>query len=206
MQIITKYFPNLTEHQHQQFVELLKMYPYWNDKINVISRKDICNLEINHILHSLSIAKFISFTDGTSVLDFGTGGGLPALPLAVLFPHVQFHLVDRVGKKLRVAQDIAQNAGINNISIQHGDIKEVKGKYDFVVSRAVMELSQMVPLLQRLIANKSNNAMPNGLITLKGGDLTSEIAPYSAKVIVDELNNYFEEDFFKTKKIVYLPI
>ena len=206
MQIITKYFPNLSERQRQQFAVMLSLYPEWNEKINVISRKDIDNLEVNHILHSLSIAKFITFSDNTKILDFGTGGGFPALPLAVLFPNVKFHLIDRIAKKLRVAQDIATNAEIDNISIQHGDIKEVKGKFDFVVSRAVMELSQMIPLVKKLISNENNNAIPNGLLTLKGGDLTSEISPYSSKVLVDDLSNYFEEDYFKTKKIVYLPL
>lgn len=206
MHIIIKYFPQLSEQQRQQFAEMLSLYPEWNEKINVISRKDIDNLEINHILHSLSIAKFVSFSEGTKILDFGTGGGFPALPLAVLFPKVKFHLLDRIGKKLRVAQDIANKAGIENISIQHGDIKEVKGNFDFVVSRAVMELGEMVPLVKRLISKENHNAIQNGLLTLKGGDLTAEVAPYASRILIDDLSIYFDEDFFKTKKIIYLPL
>lgn len=206
MHIITKYFPQLSEQQLQQFAVMLSLYPEWNERINVISRKDIENLEINHILHSLSIAKFVSFSEGTKILDFGTGGGFPALPLAVLFPKVKFHLLDRIGKKLRVAQDIANKAEIENISIQHGDIKEVKGNFDFVVSRAVMVLGEMVPLVKRLISKENHNAIPNGLLTLKGGDLSTEVAPYSSRILIDNLSSYFDEDYFKTKKIIYLPL
>ena len=147
MEFITKYFPELTDQQRQQFETLLRLYPEWNAKINVISRKDIDNLELNHIVHSLSIAKFVKFTPGTTVLDLGTGGGFPAIPLAVYYPQVQFHLVDRIGKKLKVAQDVAQQAGLTNVTLQHGDIKEVKGTFHFVVSRAVMDLGDMVPLV-----------------------------------------------------------
>lgn len=206
MHIITKYFPQLSEQQLQQFAVMLSLYPEWNERINVISRKDIENLEINHILHSLSIAKFVSFSEGTKILDFGTGGGFPALPLAVLFPKVKFHLLDRIGKKLRVAQDIANKAEIENISIQHGDIKEVKGNFDFVVSRAVMVLGEMVPLVKRLISKENHNAIPNGLLTLKGGDLSTEVAPYSSRILIDNLSSYFDEDYFITKKIIYLPL
>lgn len=182
------------------------MYPEWNAKINVISRKDIDNLEVNHILHSLGIAKFVAFTPGTHVLDLGTGGGFPALPLAVMFPQVHFHLVDRIGKKLRVADDMARQAGLDNVTIQHGDVKEVKGSYDFVVSRAVMPLGDMVPLVKRLIGKTDHNSVPNGMICLKGGDLNAEIASFKKLVLIDELANFFTEEFFTTKKIVYLPI
>ncbi len=204
---IIKYFPHLTNEQKRQFAILEAEYPQWNEKINVISRKDIDNLEVNHILHSLAIAKFTDFAEGTRILDFGTGGGFPAIPLAVLLPGCKFHLVDRIAKKLRVAQAVAQAAGLRNITIQHGDIKEVKGKFDFVVSRAVMEMGKMVPLLKRLVdSDNGKNALPNGLICLKGGDLTDELAPFASSVVVDELNLHFDEPFFETKKIVYLPL
>ena len=207
MEFITKYFPELTDQQRQQFKTLLRLYPEWNAKINVISRKDIDNLELNHIVHSLSIVKFVKPTPGTRVLDLGTGGGFPAIPLAVYYPQVQFHLVDRIGKKLKVAQDVAQQAGLTNVTLQHGDIKEVKGTFHFVVSRAVMDLGDMVPLVRRLIDKKQQqNAVPNGLIVLKGGDLTAEIAPFRRQVLVEDLSTHFDEEFFKTKKLIYLPL
>lgn len=201
-----KYFPELDERQREQMASLESLYPEWNEKINVISRKDIANLEINHLLHSLGLVKFVKFTPGTRVMDLGTGGGLPAIPLAVYYPKVSFHLVDRIGKKLRVAQDIAQRIGLTNVTFQHGDVKEVKGKFDFVVSRAVMELGELVPLVKRLIAPDDHNAIPNGLICLKGGDLNSEVSKFRNQVLIDELSSYFKEDFFKTKKVLYLPL
>lgn len=201
-----KYFPELDERQREQMASLESLYPEWNEKINVISRKDIANLEINHLLHSLGLVKFVKFTPGTRVMDLGTGGGLPAIPLAVYYPEVSFHLVDRIGKKLRVAQDIAQRIGLTNVTFQHGDVKEVKGKFDFVVSRAVMELGELVPLVKRLIAPDDHNAIPNGLICLKGGDLNSEVSKFRNQVLIDELSSYFKEDFFKTKKVLYLPL
>ncbi len=206
MDLITRYFPELTERQREQMSELETLYPEWNAKINVISRKDIDNLEINHILHSLGLVKFVRFTPGTRVMDLGTGGGLPGIPLAVYYPEVTFHLVDRIGKKLRVAQDIAERIGLTNVTFQHGDVKEVKGKFDFVISRAVMDLGDMVPLVKRFISDENRNAIPNGLICLKGGDLTGEVQKFRNQVLIDELSSYFKEDFFKTKKIVYLPI
>lgn len=206
MNTITKYFPKLTELQTRQFTGLESLYPEWNEKINVISRKDIGNLEVNHILHSLGIAKFISFTDDTTVLDFGTGGGLPGIPLAILFPNAKFHLVDRIGKKINVAKSIAEAIGLKNVTFQHGDIKEVKGNFDFVVSRAVMDFGDMVKLTKRLISNDSHNAIPNGIICLKGGNLDGELSKWSKQVLVDELSSYFHEPFFETKKVVYLPI
>jgi 16S rRNA (guanine527-N7)-methyltransferase len=206
MEIIQKYFHNLTDKQIEQFSGIEELYPEWNSKINVISRKDIENLEVNHILHSLGITEFINFTDESEILDLGTGGGLPGIPLAIYFPKVKFHLVDRIGKKLKVAQDIAEKVGLSNVTFQHGDINEVKGKFDFVVSRAVMDLNQMVPLVKRLISKANQNAIPNGLICLKGGDLDEEITQYKKSIIVTELKTYFEEPYFETKKIVYLPI
>ncbi len=206
MEHILKYFPELSEEQRNQMAQLETLYPEWNAKINVISRKDIDNLEVNHILHSLGIVKFVKFTPGTRVMDLGTGGGFPAIPLAVYYPEVTFHLVDRIGKKLKVAQDIAERIGLKNVTFQHGDVKEVKGKFDFVVSRAVMDLGDMVPLVKRFIDSEDRNAVPNGLICLKGGDLTGEVQPFKNQVLIDELSSYFKEDFFKTKKILYLPL
>jgi len=206
MEAILKYFPGLTEEQRQQFEAIMGLYPEWNEKINVISRKDIENLEVNHVLHSLGITKFVNFTPGTRVLDLGTGGGFPGIPLAIFYPNVKFHLVDRIGKKLKVAQDIVDQLGLKNVSIQHGDVKEVKGQFDFVVSRAVMPLGDLVPLVKRLIAREMHNSIPNGLICLKGGDLSGEVQKYRNEVLEDDLSNYFAEEFFKTKKVVYLPL
>ena len=192
--------------QMASFEALDALYREWNAKINVISRKDIDNLEVNHILHSLGLVKFVKFTPGTRVMDLGTGGGLPGIPLAIYYPEVTFHLVDRIGKKLKVAQDIAERIGLKNVTFQHGDVKEVKGKFDFVVSRAVMDLGDLVPLVKRFISSEDRNAVPNGLLCLKGGDLSGEIAKYKNQVLIDELSSYFEEEFFKTKKILYLPL
>lgn len=185
---------------------MMQLYPEWNQKINVISRKDIVNLEIHHILHSLAIAKFVQFQPQAQVLDLGTGGGFPAIPLAILFPQVHFHLVDRIAKKLRVAEDVAQRIQLTNVTIQHGDVGEVKGHYDFVVSRAVMPLPDMVPLVRKLVAKKQHHPIPNGIICLKGGDLNDELKSFAKQVLVEDLSLYFSEPFFDTKKIVFLPI
>ena len=206
MEKILKYFPELNEVQRDQMAQLEALYPEWNAKINVISRKDIDNLEVNHLLHSLGLVKFVKFTPGTCVMDLETGGGLPGIPLAIYYPQVTFHLVDRIGKKLKVAQDIAELIGLTNVTFQHGDVKEVKGKFDFVVSRAVMDLGDMVPLVRRFIDSEDRNAVPNGLLCLKGGDLSDEIQKYKNQVLIDDLSSYFKEDFFKTKKILYLPL
>jgi len=206
MDYILKYFPELNDTQRHQMAALESLYPEWNAKINVISRKDIDNLEINHLLHSLGLVKFVKFSPGTRVMDLGTGGGLPGIPLAIYYPDVTFHLVDRIGKKLKVAQDIAERIGLTNVTFQHGDVKEVKGKFDFVVSRAVMDLGDMVPLVKRFIDSEDRNAVPNGLICLKGGDLSGEVAKYRNQVLIDELSSYFKEDFFRTKKVLYLPL
>ncbi len=202
---IKKYFPNLTDRQTQQFEAMMTLYPEWNEKINVISRKDIDNLEESHLLHSLAIAKFLNFAPGTRVLDFGTGGGLPGLPLAVMFPEVQFHLIDRVGKKLKVASDIAEKIGLTNVTFQHGDSGECHEKFDFVVSRAVMPQPELVKLSRKNVAKEQRNAIPNGVIALKGGDLQAELKGMKSSEMVD-ISNYFDEEFFKTKKIVYTPV
>lgn len=205
MEHIKKYFPRLSENQLSQFETLGELYPEWNEKINVISRKDIDNLYVNHILHSLGIVEFVTFESGTRVLDFGTGGGFPGIPLAIFYPDVTFHLVDRIGKKLKVAKDIADKLGLKNVNIQHGDVKEVKGKFDFVVSRAVMDLNDMVPLVRRLVAKEMKNAVPNGIICLKGGDLDAELRKFP-DVLTCDLKIYFDEPFFETKKVIYLPL
>lgn len=204
--IIKKYFKGLSELQIRQYEQLGELYPEWNEKINVISRKDIENLYVNHILHSLGIAKFTDFKPGSKILDMGTGGGFPGIPLAVMFPDVQFHLVDRIGKKIKVAQDIADRIGLKNVTTQHGDVKEVKGAFDFVVSRAVMELDNLVAVIKRSIAKKCINALPNGLICLKGGDLQAEVKSFKKTSMIADLNDYFEEPFFDTKKVVYVQL
>ena len=206
MQSIKKYFKQLSENQINQLSVMLRLYPEWNARVNVISRKDIDNLEVNHILHSLAIARFVQFSPGTRVIDLGTGGGFPAIPLAMMFPETHFHLVDRIGKKLRVAEDVARQAGIANVTLQHGDIKEVKGTFDFVVSRAVMPLPDMVPLVRRLVDRQQRNAIPNGLICLKGGDLDDELRPYAKQVLIEDLATYFDEPFFFFFKLVFLPL
>ncbi len=206
MEKILKYFPHLSDLQKHRFEALGTLYPDWNEKINVISRKDIDNLYVNHILHSLGIAKFTDFKDGSKILDMGTGGGFPGIPLAIMFPNVKFHLVDRIGKKIKVAEDISKEIGLDNVTFQHGDIKEVKGKFDFVVSRAVMDLSELIPLIKCLISSECINSIPNGLICLKGGDLQKEVSKYKKQSIITDLNDYFSEPFFDTKKVVYVQL
>ncbi len=205
-EIIEKYFPRLTDRQREQFDIMLREYPEWNSKINVISRKDIDNLEVNHLLHSLAIAKFLKFSPGSRVLDLGCGGGLPGLPLAVMFPEVHFHLIDRTGKKIHVAQEIARACGLENVSFQHGDVAECKEKFDFVVSRAVMPQADLLKLCRKNVDKEQRNPLPNGLITLKGGELGSELKGMTSRSEVAEIEKYFEEPFFKTKKIVYTTI
>lgn len=203
--VILKYF-KLSPEQKSQMQMLGKLYPEWNEKINVISRKDIDNLYTNHILHSLAIAKFLNPVEGTSILDMGTGGGFPGIPLAIMWPQCRLHLIDRIGKKIKVAQDIAEQIGLNNVTFQHGDIGECHDKYDFVVSRAVMRLEELVPLIRKNVAPQSHNAIPNGLICLKGGDLTGELAKVKRPTLVESVDTYFKEPFFDTKKLVYVQI
>lgn len=201
-----RYFPHLTERQKDQFEKLAATCREWNDKINVISRKDIDNLETNHVLHSLAIAKFLQFTPGSVVIDLGTGGGFPGLPLAILFPEVKFHLVDRIGKKLKVAEEIAKACGLDNVTFQHGDFGECKVMADFVVSRAVMPQPDLVKLIRKNISKECRNALPNGLISLKGGDLSGELLPIAGHSEVVDISSYFDEPYFKTKKIAYTRI
>ena len=203
LQVLKSQFPSLTDRQTDQFRKMLELYPEWNEKINVISRKDIENLCVNHILHSLAIAKFLHFVPGSSVLDIGTGGGFPGIPLAVMFPDVNFHLIDRVGKKLKVAADVTEKLGLGNVTIQHGDIGECKEKFDFVVSRAVMPQPDLLKLIRKNISSEGRNALPNGLITLKGGELGQELQTLKNKTEVVNISTMFPQPFFDTKKIVY---
>lgn len=206
MDIILKCFPNLTETQKQQFAALYDLYTDWNSKINVISRKDITNLYEHHVLHSLGIAKIIQFRPGTEIMDLGTGGGFPGIPLAILFPDTHFHLVDSIGKKVKVATEIAQAIGLKNVTTRHCRAEEEKQQFDFVVSRAVMPLTDLLKIIRKNIRKEQHNALPNGLICLKGGELDREIMPVKHQTLIYDLKDYFEEEFFETKKVVYVTI
>lgn len=205
MEQLLKYFPKLTETQINQFKALYELYVDWNAKINVISRKDIENLYERHVLHSLGIAEVIQFKPNSMILDVGTGGGFPGVPLAILFPEVKFTLIDSIGKKIKVGTEVSNAIGLKNIDLFHKRVQEEKGKYDFVVSRAVMPLDDLVKLSRKNISPKQQNALPNGLICLKGGELQHEILPYKNVAETYELSDYFEGEFFKTKKVVYVP-
>lgn len=204
MELILKYFPDLTEEQKRQFAALYDLYTDWNSKINVISRKDIENLYEHHVLHSLGIAKVIRFKPGTKVMDLGTGGGFPGIPLAILFPEVQFHLVDSIGKKVHVATEIAGSIGLKNVTTRHARAEEEKQLFDFVVSRAVMPLTDLLKIIRKNISPKQQNALPNGLICLKGGELERETMPVKNKTTMWNLKEFFGEEFFETKKVVYV--
>lgn len=206
MEQILRYFPLLTEQQQQQFAALDALYRDWNAKINVISRKDIDNLYPHHVLHSLGIAKVISFRPGTHVMDIGTGGGFPGVPLAILFPEVQFHLLDSIGKKIKVAQAVADALQLSNVRTSHKNVIEEKEKYDFVVSRAVMQMGDLVRLVRKNVHHDQRNSLPNGLICLKGGDIQQEMRPFKHCCDVWPLHTYFEEEFFETKKVAYVTL
>lgn len=205
-EIIYRYFPSLNDKQLQQFAALGELYRDWNTKINVISRKDIDQLYEHHVLHSLAIAKVINFRPGTRILDFGTGGGFPGVPLSILFPECQFKLIDGTGKKIRVAQEVCNVIGLKNCAPTHLRGEDEKDKYDFIVSRAVMPLPDLVKLMRKNISKTSTNALPNGVLCLKGGNLQAELQPYHKIVETTEISQFFSEEWFKEKYVIYLPL
>ncbi|WP_313191300.1 16S rRNA (guanine(527)-N(7))-methyltransferase RsmG [Sphingobacterium sp.] len=205
--IIYNYFPKLTETQKEQFAKLEELYPLWNDQINVISRKDIESLYLKHVLHSLAIGKFVGeFTPNTRVLDVGTGGGFPGIPLAILFPEVKFHLVDSIGKKIKVVREVAEGLGLTNVEADHIRAEQLDYKYDFVVSRAVTRLGDFIPWVRNKIEKQDKNGIPNGILYLKGGDLKEEIKEARVKAELHPISSYFKEDFFDTKYVMYIPM
>lgn len=205
-EIIFQYFKDINDEQRAQFRALGPLYQEWNAKINVISRKDIDNLYMHHVLHSLGIAKVVNFKPGSNILDIGTGGGFPGIPLAILFPNCKFKLIDSIGKKTRVAAAVANAIGLKNVIVEHRNVIEEKNKYDFVVSRAVMNASDLVKLIRKNVSKEQRNALPNGLICLKGGDMTEEIAPFRNHLEVWDLKSYFNDEFFDTKKVMYIQL
>jgi len=206
MDIILKYFPSLSEKQIELFKQLQPLYAEWNAQINVISRKDFSEFYERHVLHSLGIAKFTSFKPGSRILDVGTGGGFPGIPLAILYPKVQFHLVDSIGKKIKVVNEVADSLRLMNVKAEQIRAEQLKEKYDFVVSRAVTRLPEFVQWIRKNSSPKQKNALPNGVIYLKGGDLTEEIAPFKKSIFIQDLAEYFDEEFFETKKVLHLPL
>lgn len=206
MEELLRYFPAIDDHKRQQFAMLKALYEDWNSKVNVISRKDIDNLYEHHVLHSLAIAKAIHFRPGTRVLDFGTGGGFPGIPLAILFPETQFTLIDGTAKKIRVATEVATAIGLKNVTALHRRGEEERGQYDFVVSRAVMPLPDLVKIVRKNIAKTQHNALPNGIIVLKGGDVQAEIQPFKKIIDLSDISQWFKEEWFKEKHVIYLPI
>lgn len=204
MELILKYFPNLTEDQISKFQLLERLYKDWNLKINVVSRKDIDELYLRHVLHSLAIAKIIDFKNGSEIMDVGTGGGFPGIPLAIMFPKCNFHLVDSIAKKLKVVNEVAEGLGLTNVRITHTRVEEIKETYDFIVSRAVAAMPTFVHWTKGKIAKKQKNDLKNGILYLKGGDLSEELKDYTTTTLYN-ISDYYDEDFFKTKKIVHLP-
>lgn len=205
-EIIFQYFKDISDEQRAQFRALGSLYQEWNAKINVISRKDIDNLYMHHVLHSLGIAKVVNFRQGSNILDIGTGGGFPGIPLAILFPNCKFKLIDSIGKKTRVAAAVANAIGLKNVVVEHRNVIEEKNKYDFVVSRAVMNASDLVKLIRKNVSKEQRNALPNGLICLKGGDMTEEVAPFRNHSEIWDLKSYFDDEFFDTKKVMYIQL
>ncbi|AUC75278.1 16S rRNA (guanine(527)-N(7))-methyltransferase RsmG [Olleya sp. Bg11-27] len=205
MELILKYFPDLTPLQIEQFTKLEALYQDWNLKINVVSRKDIDELYLRHVLHSIAIAKVIQFKDGSSLMDVGTGGGFPGVPLAILFPECEFHLVDSINKKLNVVRDVVAGLELQNVKVTHSRVEDIKETYDFIISRAVAAMPTFVHWIKGKVAKSQQNELKNGIIYLKGGDLAEELQNYQTAKIYD-ISDYFEEDFFETKKIVHLPI
>lgn len=205
MELILKYFPNLTDDQIDKFTKLESLYQDWNLKINVVSRKDIDELYLRHVLHALAIAKVINFKDGTKLLDVGTGGGFPGIPLAILFPECSFHLVDSIAKKLKVVNEVVEGLGITNVKITHSRVEAINDTYDFIISRAVAAMPTFVHWVKGKIAKNQNNDLKNGILYLKGGDLTEELKDYKTTTIYN-LKEFYEEDFYETKKVVHLPM
>ena len=205
-EIINTYFPLLSEKQKKQFSALYDLYREWNEKINVVSRKDIENLYINHVLHSLGIARVMEFKKGADVLDVGTGGGFPGIPLAILFPESNFHLVDSIGKKITVVQAVAKELGLTNTRAEQIRAEQIRQEYDFIVSRAVTRLKEFHSWIHKKVKLKSVHELPNGILYLKGGDLTEELAELKREYRVFNLSDYFAEEFFETKKVVYVPL
>jgi 16S rRNA (guanine527-N7)-methyltransferase len=203
--IILKYFPDLSAKQQDQFGQLQDLYELWNNQINVISRKDLENLYEKHVLHSLGIAKVCSFVDDSDVLDVGTGGGFPGIPLAILFPEVRFHLVDSIGKKIKVVSEVAAALGLTNVKAEHQRAEKIEGKYDFVISRAVTRMAPFIEWIEHKFNKNHFNPLDNGILYLKGGDLSEELGEVKRKYKIYDLSDVFEEEFFETKKVVYVP-
>ena len=206
MELIHKYYPDLTDRQIEQFSQLKELYQFWNEQINVISRKDMDQFYERHVLHSLAISKIIQFKDTTSFLDVGTGGGFPGIPLAILYPNCTFHLVDSIGKKIKVVKEVANSLGLDNVKATHARAENIKEKYDFVISRAVTAMPAFLQWVNNKIKKKQINALPNGILYLKGGDLTEEMAPVKNYYEINPISSFFKEEFFETKKVVYVQL
>lgn len=206
VELIKNYFPEITAVQERQFAMLLPLYKEWNEKINVISRKDIDELYERHVLHSLGIAKLITFSQGTNILDVGTGGGFPGIPLAILFPECNFHLVDSIGKKIKVVNEVASALALKNVKATHSRVEQINEKFDFIISRAVTQFPEFVTWVKHKVKKEQINKLQNGILYLKGGDLNEELQPYINKVKLYELNHFFQSNFFETKKVVYMPL
>jgi 16S rRNA (guanine527-N7)-methyltransferase len=206
MKLIEKYFPKLTEEQKEQFAQLQEVYTEWNNQINVISRKDMEHFYERHVLHSLAIAKVMNFTPGSEVMDVGTGGGFPGIPLAILYPETQFHLVDSIGKKIKVCNEVVNALGLKNVKTSHERAENIQGKFDFVISRAVTKMPVFIGWVRNKLKKKQQNGLPNGILYLKGGDLKAEMKPIKSYYEITEISDFFEEAFFETKKVVYVQV